>query len=137
MKEYAGPNTLLDLSKIIRKELKQTGGGGGGEGYSTEETRIGTWIDGKPLYRKVIPFTNLRMGPGVNSSIDFVSLDTIAPTSFAWYGYYTYEGSINYVGPGNVFVYPESDIIRLKNTFTSGEFDFTGNLIFEYTKNTD
>lgn len=25
-----------------------------GEIYSTEETRIGTWIDGKPLYRKVI-----------------------------------------------------------------------------------
>ena len=22
--------------------------------YSTEETKIGTWIDGKPLYRKVI-----------------------------------------------------------------------------------
>lgn len=25
----------------------------GGEVYSTEETQIGTWIDGKPLYRKV------------------------------------------------------------------------------------
>ncbi len=24
--------------------------------YSTEETRIGTWIDGKPLYRKVISY---------------------------------------------------------------------------------
>ncbi len=29
-------------------------GGGGGEVYSTEETRIGTWIDGKPLYRRVL-----------------------------------------------------------------------------------
>lgn len=27
-------------------------GSGSGEVYSTEETRIGTWIDGKPLYRK-------------------------------------------------------------------------------------
>lgn len=27
-------------------------GGSGGEVYSTEETRAGTWIDGKPLYRK-------------------------------------------------------------------------------------
>lgn len=26
---------------------------GGNEVYSTEEVRIGTWIDGKPLYRKV------------------------------------------------------------------------------------
>ncbi len=27
------------------------------EVYSTEETRIGTWIDGKPLYRKCVEFT--------------------------------------------------------------------------------
>ena len=26
--------------------------------YSTEEKRIGTWIDGKPLYRKVIEYFN-------------------------------------------------------------------------------
>lgn len=30
------------------------GSSSGGEIYSTEETRIGTWIDGKPLYRIVI-----------------------------------------------------------------------------------
>lgn len=29
-------------------------GGSSEEIYSTEETRIGTWIDGKPLYRKVV-----------------------------------------------------------------------------------
>lgn len=31
-----------------------TGGGGSGgrEVYSTEETEVGTWIDGKPIYRK-------------------------------------------------------------------------------------
>lgn len=37
-----------------------SGGGGSsgssGEVYSTEEVRIGTWIDGKPLYRKVFSF---------------------------------------------------------------------------------
>ena len=27
--------------------------------YTTTETRIGTWIDGKPLYRKTINFGNL------------------------------------------------------------------------------
>ena len=31
-------------------------GGSSEEIYSTEETRIGTWIDGKPLYRKVFSF---------------------------------------------------------------------------------
>lgn len=43
---------------IINGEAVEVGGGGsGGEAldiYSTEETRIGTWIDGKPLYRRVI-----------------------------------------------------------------------------------
>ena len=35
-----------------------TGGGGDSqEVYSTEETRIGTWIDGKPLYRRVFHVT--------------------------------------------------------------------------------
>ena len=29
------------------------GSSGSGEVYSTEETVIGTWIDGKPLYRRV------------------------------------------------------------------------------------
>lgn len=33
-------------------------GGSALEVYSTEETRIGTWIDGKPLYRKVIQATS-------------------------------------------------------------------------------
>lgn len=42
---------------------EQIGGGSDGTSedvYSTEEVRIGTWIDGKPLYRKVIigTFTN-------------------------------------------------------------------------------
>lgn len=31
--------------------------GSAGEVYSTEETRIGTWIDGKPLYRRVYEIT--------------------------------------------------------------------------------
>lgn len=34
-----------------------SGGGNAWEIYSTEETRIGTWIDGKPLYRRVYNLT--------------------------------------------------------------------------------
>ena len=32
--------------RLVEKMIKDT--------YSTEEQRIGTWVDGKPLYRKVI-----------------------------------------------------------------------------------
>lgn len=30
--------------------------------YSTSETVIGTWIDGRPIYRKVLKFTGLSTG---------------------------------------------------------------------------
>lgn len=53
MKTYAGENTLAAFSSIVKGAIAQAGGGSSGEIYSTEETRIGTWIDGKPLYRKV------------------------------------------------------------------------------------
>lgn len=36
--------------------------------YSTTETRIGTWIDGKPLYRKVLTFENKEITDNNNSS---------------------------------------------------------------------
>lgn len=51
-----------------------------GEIYSTDEVRIGTWIDGKPLYRKVILVENPVKGTttsvssGVNN-IKFVFLE--------------------------------------------------------------
>lgn len=37
------------------------------EVYSTEETRIGTWIDGKPLYRKVVLYQNINLTTTVGS----------------------------------------------------------------------
>ena len=44
---YDGLNQVKVITQI-------DGGGSGMSNYSTEETLIGTWIDGKPLYRKVI-----------------------------------------------------------------------------------
>ena len=40
--------------------------------YSTNETRVGTWKDGKPLYRKVIELNNLNANP---YDIDISSLN--------------------------------------------------------------
>lgn len=41
----------------------------GGEKYSMEETRIGTWIDGKPLYRKVVKSV-VPSAPNQNSTAE-------------------------------------------------------------------
>lgn len=43
---------VKDLIKGILKKCKDEGKIGG-EVYSTEETVCGTWIDGKPLYRRI------------------------------------------------------------------------------------
>lgn len=46
---------------IVTDEQASDGGGSSSapnDVYSTEEVRIGTWVDGKPLYRKVLEFSN-------------------------------------------------------------------------------
>ncbi len=48
--------------------------------YSTEETKVGTWIDGKPIYRKVFTLPNISSSNKqlVNSSVPVeVSYDKI------------------------------------------------------------
>lgn len=46
--------------------------------YSTQETKIGTWIDGKTLYRKVLVFTELASSYSIGSSItEIVSIKGI------------------------------------------------------------
>lgn len=55
--------------------------------YSTEETAIGTWIDGKTLYRKVIDFgnlpnkTNKKVAHNINNVDKFTKVRGIATTS--------------------------------------------------------
>ena len=45
--------------------------------YSTTETRIGTWIDGKPVYRKVINFGALPNATYKNVSHGIEDLDFV------------------------------------------------------------
>lgn len=63
---------------ILNGEVVEAGeGGSAGEVYSVEETRIGTWIDGKPLYRKVIQVTNFLSS---DSKVSFVVINKIKET---------------------------------------------------------
>lgn len=58
-----------------------------GDVYSAEETRIGTWVDGKPLYRRVVPVTTGAVNtetvfaalPGIASvaRLDFIATNTL------------------------------------------------------------
>lgn len=83
-----------------------SGGGGSssssGEVYSTEETRIGTWIDGKPLYRKVISFPEgVTFEASLTSYVVVVSQTTVSATNVdrlcRSYGAIYNEGLVNFL----------------------------------------
>lgn len=46
--------------------------------YSTEEQVVGTWIDGKPLYRKVVTGTTKNVVSGeIDTKIGITNVDTV------------------------------------------------------------
>lgn len=111
--------------------------------YSTEEVRIGTWIDGKPLYRKV--FTGTKVS-GSNTTINISELNV---DHIYFYGSITgnadgsggtYEFPINYYETSTAYIrvnlhrkYSNLTIKSSDGTYFNGTF----NLIIEYTKTTD
>ena len=58
-------------------QIKYNLGDLGTEVYSTNETVIGTWIDGKPIYRKVIDFGALPNGTIKSVAHNITNLDII------------------------------------------------------------
>ncbi len=49
--------------------------------YSTKEQEIGIWIDGKKIYRKVIPFQNVEMEvnnmDGIVYSVGYINIQSL------------------------------------------------------------
>lgn len=120
----------------------------GGEVYSTEETRIGTWIDGKPLYRKgayqridpINGWTNIS-----NSVIDDIeTVVSLIGTSFV-----ISKGGVLSIpySDGSSFIsaryqnaynpsFPKGiDVFYNQSAAAVGTCDIT--IVIEYTKTTD
>ena len=121
---------IKKVSQIMPPELL--------EKYSTDEVVIGTWIDGKPLYRKVIDFGVLPNNTTKSVSHNILNIDYIKTCI----GYATmsetvrgllvpnYNGSIItncYLADDKVFVSTNGDRSEFINCF----------IIIEYTKTTD
>ena len=66
------------VNKVTKKNNK----------YSTNETVIGTWIDGKPLYRKVFKETNYAISSSQYHDIDIstMDIDTVSAIYGVLYG---------------------------------------------------
>lgn len=104
--------------------------------YSTEEKVVGTWIDGKPIYEKVIYIENFIIG---DNEIPLENLDTII----------NYSGNLiftDYPGYKRVFPYIQNNsaskvvINHYNNTKFVVASAFNCNTIYisiQYTKTTD
>ena len=66
-----------DIAASFTKYNLWKGGGGGGTGgnvYSTEETVVGTWIDGRNVYEQVINMENVTYAQEIviKENVDFI-----------------------------------------------------------------
>lgn len=111
--------------------------------YSTNEVRIGTWIDGKPLYRKVYTGTKVS-GSNVTIPLRNLNIDYVNFYGFITGNQGTTEGAyqfpINYYENSNAFIranihrkYMNLTIVSAASTYFNGDYK----IVVEYTKTTD
>lgn len=113
--------------------------------YSTNELKIGTWIDGKPIYRKVIQFTTATTETDLTIDVSSLNIDRLVkldgtngtntdtrPINFLiMFGTTPYYVSARYSGAsGNN---PDRVLVKCSTAY-GGLLSY---LILEYTKTTD
>lgn len=102
--------------------------------YSTTETRIGTWIDGKPIYRKVVDFgalpnnSNKSVEHGITNLKTVTSIIGVANSS-------SYRLCLPYLGSASVFIDMDNNVITI--AAGSDRSAYSARIIIEYTKTTD
>lgn len=107
--------------------------------YSSSEQVIGTWTNGKPLYRSIIDIGNLPDNSFKNVGINIPNINKITSINgIATDGTYTVPiPSSGYATLGQrieAYIYANS----ILSVATGGNYSsFTGEVIIEYTKSTD
>lgn len=108
----------------------------GGNVYSTEEIRIGTWFD-KPLYRKVVPFENISIpsntmggNPIIINNYNRGDIDILV-SCFCCHRGRTRTDHV--ITTGNIL----GTEFRMYNNHTNDTFRCSGYFTLEYTKTTD
>lgn len=114
------------------------GGSSSGEVYSTKEIRIGTWVDGKPIYKKTVIFDNLVIkgfSTPTDVSSSFEDVDAIVRDEV--FVRYVYE-NVSYADPADAhFVFRNGvlSMARLRGTISITATPAIATLW--YTKTTD
>ena len=103
--------------------------------YSTTETVVGTWIDGKPIYRKVITITAFSTS-GITVNTGITNINEIVNVKGTFYRselskYYSLDNI--YINEWSINKTNGEITIATTNQYVT----FTGYIILEYTKTTD
>jgi hypothetical protein len=96
--EVAGAKAVYDISQDV---------------YSTTEQRVGTWIDGRPLYRRVIAGKNTTAGDASYR----VTVTGIEAEEVRWFDGYGYSSVPAYIPFGYLGVTYTSGTFKLDNVF--------------------
>lgn len=111
--------------------------------YSSEEVLVGTWIDGKPLYRKVFfgtfEQTKIERQTVLVGALDNASIIRIAGSMYSHVNDASYTlPYVEFDGNNSTF---SISVLYINNTISMNSYIFTGTfdfrLIVEYTKTTD
>ena len=103
--------------------------------YSTAEQKIGTWIDGKTIYRKVINLGNLpnnttkTVKTGINGFADTI-------TSLKGMAIGNYSFPLPFVADNWISMYAGNEATEIIINCVGNRSNFTGYAIIEYTKRT-
>lgn len=142
-----GNQTLIDLTAdtVTESDVAQgvtfhdasgqqrvgTGGGSSGHHYSTTEQVVGTWIDGKTLYERVVQFNQIILNTDswFNTGIDCTNMHSLVTCQGFWDNGTRLENNKPIGGDisGSTLT-----IQRMRNTT-----DYVTGLILQYTKVTD
>lgn len=109
--------------------------------YSTDEERIGTWIDGKPLYRKVLSTTTPTTVNTTQNRVTFESKLDMCIISGFFYDANASSLPLNAIDPnGNyslfTYYYKPSNSITMRTSHSSW-INRSAIIIAEYTKTSD
>ena len=134
---------MNEIKSVVNSNASETENLFGGLfDYSTTENDTGqTWINNKPIYRKVVEFGNLpnntskTVAHGISNLETFVKCDFIATRSSDKDTLFIPYSTFNTNNTGGIIFYMNS--VNIYATTVSDRSAYSGVIILEYTKTTD
>ena len=101
--------------------------------YSTNETVIGKWIDGKLLYRKVITTNSTQM------DVSSFNIENVSDVRYfvKTTGNYIFPGAYGYASNNMIALYFVNGYSQIQMAFARPDKFVSVTIILEYTKTTD